>query len=112
LSIELDIFSNNLNSHFVCRIQESKVKDILKRMKRGKTMGLDWIPIEVLRSFRDVAIIWFTKLFKLIFQSNKMFHDWRQSILVPIFKNKRGGDCKVVLIIANQTNESYNEVER
>jgi hypothetical protein len=49
------------------RIQESEVKDILKRMKGGNAMGPDGIPIEV----------W-----------NKMPDEWRQSILVPIFKNK------------------------
>ena len=29
-----------------------------------------------------------TKLFNLIFRSNKMPEEWRRSILVPIFKNK------------------------
>jgi hypothetical protein len=32
-------------------------KDVLKRMKRGKTMGPDGIPIEVWRIFEDVAIV-------------------------------------------------------
>jgi hypothetical protein len=36
----------------------------------------------------DVAIVWLTRLFNLIFRSNKMPDEWRQSILVPIFKNK------------------------
>jgi hypothetical protein len=81
----------------VRRIQESKVKDALKRMKGGKTMSSDGIPIEVWRSLGDVVIIWFTKLFNRMFQSNKMLDDWSRSILVPIFKNK--GDVQVVLII-------------
>jgi hypothetical protein len=46
-SIELDISSYNLNRQFVHRIQESVVKDALKRMKGGKMMGPDGIPIEV-----------------------------------------------------------------
>jgi hypothetical protein len=71
-SIKLDISSDNLNRQFVRRIQESEVKDDLKRMKGGKTMGPDGIPIEVWRSFRDVAIVWLNKLFNLIFRSNKM----------------------------------------
>ena len=87
-SIELDISSDDLNRHFVRRIQESEVKDALKRMKGGKAMGPDGIPIEVWRSFGDVAIVWLTKLFNLIFRSNKMPDEWRRSILVPIFKNK------------------------
>jgi hypothetical protein len=45
--IELDISSGNLNRQFVCWIQESDIKDALKRMKGGK-------------------------LFNFIFRSNKM----------------------------------------
>jgi hypothetical protein len=49
------------------------------------------VPIEVWRSLGDVAIVWLTKLFNHIFQSNKsnkMPEEWRKSILLPIFKNK------------------------
>jgi hypothetical protein len=96
-SIGLDISSDDLNRQFVRRIQESEVKDALKRMKGGKVMGSDVIPIEVRRTLGDLAIVWLTKLFNLIFRSNKMPDEWRRSILIPIFKNK--GMCKVVLII-------------
>jgi hypothetical protein len=87
-SIELDISLDDLNMPFVHRIQESEVKDALKRMKGGKAMGPDGIPIEVWRSLGDVAIVWLTKLFNLIFRSNKMPDECKRSILVPIFKNK------------------------
>jgi hypothetical protein len=76
----------------VRRIQESEVKDALKRMKGGKAMCPDGIPIEVWRTLEDVAIVCLTKLFNIIFRSNKMPDEWRQSILVPIFKNK--GDAQ------------------
>jgi hypothetical protein len=56
-SIELDISSDDLNKQFVRRVQESEVKDALKRMKGGKAMGPDGILIEVWRSFGDVAIV-------------------------------------------------------
>jgi hypothetical protein len=72
LSIELDISSDDLNRQFVRRIQESEVKDALKRMKGGKMICSDVIPIEVWKIFEDVAIVWLTKLFNLIFRSNKM----------------------------------------
>jgi hypothetical protein len=87
-SIELDISSDDLNRLFMRRIQESDVKDALKRMKGSNAMGPDGIPIEVWRCCGDVAIVWLTKLFNLIFRSNKMLDEWRRSILVPIFKNK------------------------
>jgi hypothetical protein len=58
LSTELlDISSDDLNRQFMRRIQESEIKNVLKRMKGGKAMGLDGIPIEVWRTFRDVAIV-------------------------------------------------------
>jgi hypothetical protein len=60
----------------------------LKRMKGAKVMGSDVIPIEVWMTLRDVVIVWVTKLFNLIFRSNKMPDEWMQNILVPIFKNK------------------------
>jgi hypothetical protein len=56
-SIELDIFSDDLNRQFVCRIQESEVKDALKRMKGGKTIGPDVIPIKVWRTLGDIPIV-------------------------------------------------------
>jgi hypothetical protein len=56
-SIELVISSHDLNRQFVRRIQESGVKDVLKRMKEGKAMDPDVIPIKVWRSLRDVAIV-------------------------------------------------------
>jgi hypothetical protein len=84
----------------------------VKRVKGGKAVGPDGIPIEVWRSLGDIVIVWLTKLFNLIFWSNKMPDEWRRSILVPIFKNKEM--CKVVLIIGGggQTNEPYNEAMR
>jgi hypothetical protein len=85
--IELGIPSDNLNRQFVHRIQESDIKDALKRMKRGMAMVPDGTPIELWRTLADVAIVWLTKLFNLIFRSNTMPDEWRRSILVPIFKN-------------------------
>jgi hypothetical protein len=51
---------------------QSEVKDALKRMKGGKVMDPDEIPIEVWGTLGDVAIVWLTKLFNLIFRSKKM----------------------------------------
>jgi hypothetical protein len=38
-------------------IQESEVKDALKRMKGSKAMGPDGIPIDVWRILRDIEIV-------------------------------------------------------
>jgi hypothetical protein len=87
-TIELDNSFDDTSRRFVRRIQESEVKEALRRMKGGKAMGPDGIPIEVWRGLRDIAIVWLTKLFNSILRANKMPQEWRRSILVPIFKNK------------------------
>ena len=87
-TVQLDDSFDDTNMRFVRRIQESKVRDALKRMKGGKTMGPDGIPIKVWRYLGDIAIVWLTKMFNNIFQSNKMPEEWRRSILIPIYKNK------------------------
>jgi hypothetical protein len=87
IAIELDD-SIDTNMRFVRRIQESEVKEALKKMKTDKALGPDNIPIEVWRCLRDIAIVWLTKLFNIIFRSNKMSDEWRRNILVLIFKNK------------------------
>src|SRR3954467_3810835 len=87
-TIDLDHSFDDTSRRFVRRIQESKVKEALKRMKGGKAMGPDCILIEVWRGLRDIAIVWLTKLFNLIFWANKMPEEWSRSILVRIFNNK------------------------
>ena len=86
-TFQLNDSYDDTNRRFVWRIQESKVREALKRMKWGKTMGPDGIPIKVWRCLGDIAIVWLTKLFNHIFWSNKMPDEWK-SILVPIYKNK------------------------
>ena len=86
MDTQLDDSFDDLNRCFVRRIQESEVKEALKRMKGGKAMGPEGIPIEVWKCLKDIAIVWLTKLFNHIFRSNKMPDEW--SALVPIFKNK------------------------
>jgi hypothetical protein len=46
-TIELDDSFDDTNRRFVRRIQEAEIEEALKRMKRGKAMGPDGIPIEV-----------------------------------------------------------------
>jgi hypothetical protein len=69
------------------RIQEVEIEEALKRMKEGKAMGPDGIPIEAWRCLGARAVVWLAKLFNLNFWSNKMLDEWT-STLVPIFKNK------------------------
>ncbi|WVZ49924.1 hypothetical protein U9M48_001239 [Paspalum notatum var. saurae] len=63
-SIQLDNSFDDANRHFVRRIQETEVREAMKRMKGGKAVGPDAISIEVWRCLGDIAIAWLTKLFQ------------------------------------------------
>ena len=71
-TLELDDSFDDTNRRFVRRIREVEIGEALKRMKGGKAMGPDGIPIEVWRCLGARAIVWLTKLFNFIFRSNKM----------------------------------------
>ena len=71
-TVKLDDSFDDTSRRFVRRIQESEVGEALKRMKEGKAMGPNGIPIKVWRSLRDIAKVWLTKMSNNIFRSNKM----------------------------------------
>ena len=76
-----------VSSH-VRRITKDEVKAAMKRMKHGKTVGPDDIPIEAWKALGDIGVNFLTKLFNQILETEEMPEEWRKSILVPIYKNK------------------------
>ena len=72
-----------------CRkIRIDKVKTTLKKMKNGKSIGLNNIPIETWKCLGKEGVKWFTNLFNKILRTKRMPDEWKKNILVPIFKNK------------------------
>jgi hypothetical protein len=63
----LDDSFDDTKRRFVRRIQEAEKGEALKRMKGGKVMGPDGIPIEVWRCLDARVIVWLTKLLTLFF---------------------------------------------
>ena len=56
-TVQLDDSFDDTNRCFLWRIQESKVREALKRMKGGKVMGPNSIPIKAWRCLGDIAIV-------------------------------------------------------
>ena len=65
-----------------------EVKNTLSKIKNAKTLGLDTIPIKVLKGVGKTGVMWLTKQFNKIVATKRMPNDWRKSILIPIYKNK------------------------
>ncbi|MCJ8736395.1 hypothetical protein PDJAM_G00258030 [Pangasius djambal] len=72
----------------VNKIRKDEVRKALKRMKSGKAVGPDDIPVEVWKCLGEAAVEFLTSLFNRVLESEKMPEEWRGSVLVPIFKNK------------------------
>ncbi|KAK3532164.1 hypothetical protein QTP86_009044 [Hemibagrus guttatus] len=72
----------------VDKIRKDEVRKALKRMKSGKAVGPDDIPVEVWKCLGEAAVEFLTSLFNRVLESERMSEEWRRSVLVPIFKNK------------------------
>ncbi|KAK3526616.1 hypothetical protein QTP70_030755 [Hemibagrus guttatus] len=72
----------------VDKIRKDEVRKALKRMKSGKAVGPDDIPVEVWKCLGEAAVEFLTSLFNSILESEKIPEEWKRSVLVPIFKNK------------------------
>ena len=57
-------------------------------MKKGKAVGRDELPVEVLKCMGKMEIEFLTKLFNRLLMGERMPEKWRKSVLIPIYKNK------------------------
>ena len=65
------------------------VEMTLEGMKHGKAMGLYGIPVAVWKSLGKEGVDMFLDLLQKIFEQEKMLEEWRDSLIVPIFKRRR-----------------------
>ena len=72
----------------VPRISRREVRRALGRMKKGKAVGPDGIPVEVWRCLGEEGIDILWDLFNKIYQQEKIPEGWRNSLLLPIYKEK------------------------
>ncbi|KAK3521503.1 hypothetical protein QTP70_007968 [Hemibagrus guttatus] len=72
----------------VDKIRKDEVRKALKRMKSGKAVGPDDIPVEVWKCLGEAAVEFLANLFNRVLESERVPEEWRRSVLVPIFKNK------------------------
>ncbi|KAE8663451.1 hypothetical protein F3Y22_tig00112968pilonHSYRG00020 [Hibiscus syriacus] len=70
------------------RIGIEEVKMDLRKMGRDKAVGPYQIPITVWLALREEGVKWLTHIFNIILESAKMLEEWRESTVIPIYKNK------------------------
>ncbi|KAK3526315.1 hypothetical protein QTP70_022749, partial [Hemibagrus guttatus] len=62
----------------VDEIRKDEVRKALKRMKSGKAVGPDDIPVEVWKYLGEAAVEFFTSLFNRVLKSERMPEEWRR----------------------------------
>ncbi|XP_076867340.1 uncharacterized protein LOC143518621 [Brachyhypopomus gauderio] len=85
----------------VPQVSKEEVRAAIWRMKCGKAVGPDDIPVETCKCLGETAVEFLTGLFNRILEGQKMPEEWRRSIMVPIFKNT--GTSLVSLFLLTQT---------
>ena len=75
-------------------------------MGRTKAVGPNNIPIEVWRGLGEEGIRWLTNLFNIILRTHKTPEEWRNSTLMPLFKNK-SDYCRSFTLAPIQSFEWY-----
>jgi len=73
-------------------ITREEVKEALRKMKSGKAVGPDSIPVEIWKSLGEDGVAWLTHFFNAILKIANMPQEWRHSTIIPLYKNK--GDAQ------------------
>ena len=69
-------------------ISRLEVEKALKKMKNSKATGPDNIPVEAWKGLGEEGIDLLWDLMKKVYQQEKMPEEWRDSIIIPIYKEK------------------------
>ena len=85
---EAEVVNEEING-----VSREEVKNALRRMKKGKAVGPDELPVEVWKCMGEMETKFLTKLFNRLLMGERMPEEWRRSVLIPIYKNKGDAQC-------------------
>ena len=72
-------------------VSREEVKNALRRVKKGKAVGPDKLPVEVWKCMGKMGIKFLIRLFNRLLVGEQMPEEW--SVLIPIYKNKGDAQC-------------------
>ena len=71
------------------------VRKAVKKLKKGKSPGVDGITSEMLKYRSEALLEWLTRVCKVCVSEEKVLNDWVRAIVVPLYKGKSDrNDCK------------------
>ncbi|KAK3548387.1 hypothetical protein QTP70_012316 [Hemibagrus guttatus] len=97
----------------VDKIRKDEVRKALKRMKSGKAVGPDDIPVEVWKCLGEAAVKFLTSLFNKVLERERMPEEWRRRVAekyVRVVQDMYERSRTVVRCSVSQTEEFKVEV--
>ena len=89
---EVQLNGANRNARMVMELNEDDVRKAVKKLKKGKSPGIDGITSEMLKYGGESIIEWLTRVCMVCLVKGEVPLDWRRAIVVPFYKGK--GDRK------------------
>ena len=84
---------NDANDELEVSVED--VRKAVKKLKKGKSPGVDGITSEMLKYGGEALLEWLTKVCKVCVPEEKVPNDWLRAIVVPLYKGKGDrNDCK------------------
>ena len=81
-----------LNKEINC-VSREKVKNALRRMKKGREIVPNKLPVEVWKCMGEMRIEFLTRVFNKLLVGEQMPVEWRGSVLIPRCENKGDTQC-------------------
>ena len=85
---EVEVVNEEVNC-----VSREKVKNALRRMKKGKAVGSSELPVEVWKCMGAKGIKLLSRLFSRLLIGERMPEESTKSVLISIYKNKGDAQC-------------------
>lgn len=74
-------------------IEEEEVKAAMKKLKKGKSTGIDQISVEMLKHMRTSGLEFLTKLCNRCLSEGITPKEWKTGFIIPLFKKRDKTQC-------------------
>ena len=81
-----------INEEVNC-VSREEVKNAVRKIKKGKAVGPDELPVKVWKCMGEMGIKFLTSLFNRLLMDEQIPEEWRRSVLITIYKNKENAQC-------------------
>ena len=92
---EIELNDADRNARMAIELNEDEVRKAVKKLKKGKSPGIDGITSEMLKYGGDSIIKWLTRVCMVCLMKGEVPLDWKRAIVVPFYKGKGDrNECK------------------